>query len=533
MYAVGTVFTYTEAEESRIAVVVAPRDASGNYPALILERADSDTPDPQKIDLRGSGLNGLAGCAWCIDPWNSRRVPELLVAGGAGDVPAALGKEHLDKIYRFLGRTAVRGHYDAIHAPRPFVAETMPVPVSGKCWGAEEMESLLDASFDFWLTTGRFNDRFEKDFARTVGRNHALTVNSGSSANLVAIATLCSPKLGERRLKPGDEVITAAAGFPTTVAPIVQNGLVPVFVDVTPPTYNAVPELIAEAVGPRTRAVFLAHTLGNPFDVNAVLEIARKHDLWVIEDSCDALGACYALRGEEAPRMCGSFGHIATYSFYPAHHITMGEGGAVVCDDAGLYRIAMSLRDWGRDCWCPPGKDDTCKKRYQWKFPLLPEGYDHKYVYSHLGYNLKITDMQAAVGGRQLERLDAFVKARNENFGQLYAALKPLDGDVLTLPQATQNSIPSWFGFLITLKPHIDRTALLEYLNAKKIGTRLLFAGNMMRQPCFEGVACRHVGDMSGTDTIMRHTFWVGCYPGLSSEHVRYLGESLNEYFSR
>lgn len=526
MYPVGMVFTYICNNESHTAVVVAARDADGNYPALIVKPASQSTPDYQRLDIHSTAQ------AMCIDPWNSCRVSERVVANGVDHQPYVLSKGNLDKIFRVLGRAAAKGQYYAVHAPADFVHGVSPVPVSGKCWGAEEMESLTDASLDFWLTTGRFNDKFEENFAHTVGRKHALTVNSGSSANLIAISALCSPKMGERRLKPGDEVITAAAGFPTTVAPIVQNGLIPVFVDISPPTYNALAEDIAAAIGPKTRAIFLAHTLGNPFDIQSVMETARKHDLWVIEDSCDALGARYTLKNETKSHMCGSFGHIATFSFYPAHHITMGEGGAVVCDDAKLYRIAMSLRDWGRDCWCPPGKDDTCKKRYQWKFPLLPDGYDHKYVYSHLGYNLKITDMQAAVGLRQLERLDDFVKVRNENFSQLHAALSPLDGTVLTLPQATPNSNPSWFGFLITLKPQIDRTALLEYLNAKKIGTRLLFAGNMLRQPCFEGVPCRQAGELHGTDTIMRHTFWVGCYPGLSKDHMSYLAENIHAYFA-
>ena len=442
-----------------------------------------------------------------------------------------LYRENMGKLYRALGKFAARGYYNMVHAPSPFVPGESPVPVSGKHWGAEEMESLTDAALDFWLTAGRFNDAFESEFARVVGRKHALSVNSGSSANLVAVAALCSPKLGERRLKPGDEVITVAAGFPTTVAPIVRQGLVPVFVDMSPPTYNALPEQIELAVSSKTRAIFLAHTLGNPFDVAEVLRVARKHELWVIEDSCDALGSRYQVPEENAPRMCGSFGHIATYSFYPAHHITMGEGGAVVCDDPALYRIALSLRDWGRDCWCAPGRDDSCKKRYQWKFPLLPEGYDHKYVYSHLGYNLKITDMQAAVGLRQLERLEAFTSARQENFRQLHAALEDLDGDRLILPQPTPGSLPSWFGFLISLKPEINRRAFLEYLNSKKIGTRLLFAGNITRQPCFEGVQYRSLGDLPGTDAIMHQTFWVGCYPGLGEEHMQYIAESIRKYF--
>jgi CDP-6-deoxy-D-xylo-4-hexulose-3-dehydrase len=424
---------------------------------------------------------------------------------------------------------AAEAYNALVHAPKPFVPGESPVPVSGKCWGAEEMRNLVDASLDFWLTAGRYNDRFEHAFAACLGRKHALTVNSGSSANLVAIASLCSPKLGERGLKPGDEVITVAAGFPTTVAPIVQHGLVPVFVDITPPTYNAAPERIAEAISPKTRAIFMAHTLGNPFDLQGVLALAKNRDLWLVEDSCDALGSTYALNGQN-PRKCGGFGHFATFSFYPAHHITMGEGGAVVCDDPELYRIALSVRDWGRDCWCPPGHDDTCKRRYKWNFPLLPEGYDHKYVYSHLGYNLKITDMQAAVGLAQLERLPEFTATRRRNFNILYEALRPLDGGALILPQATAGAEPSWFGFPITLNPRFERRALLERLNAAKIGTRLLFAGNITRQPCFEGVPHRVVGELKGTDQIMRHCFWVGVYPGLTLPQIDYIGKQIIEY---
>jgi CDP-6-deoxy-D-xylo-4-hexulose-3-dehydrase len=421
---------------------------------------------------------------------------------------------------------AAEAYNSHVRAPRPFAPGESPVPVSGKCWGAEEMRNLVDASLDFWLTAGRYNEKFEKTFAARLGRKHALTVNSGSSANLLALAALCSPLLKERRLKPGDEVMTVAASFPTTVAPIVQHGLIPVFVDVTPPTYNAAPQRIAEAVSPRTRAVFMAHTLGNPFDLESVLTLVRKHDLWLVEDSCDALGSTYTLDGQ-SPRKCGGFGHLATFSFYPAHHITMGEGGAVVCDDPELYHIALSLRDWGRDCRCPPGHDDICKRRYAWKFPQLPEGYDHKYVYSHLGYNLKITDMQAAVALAQLVRLPEFTAARRRNFAIVHEALRHLDGEHLVLPQATARAEPSWFGFPVTLNPRHDRRALLQHLNAARIGTRLLFAGNIVRQPCFAGVRHRIAGELSGTDRIMRHTFWLGVFPGLSEAHMEFIGETI------
>jgi CDP-6-deoxy-D-xylo-4-hexulose-3-dehydrase len=436
-----------------------------------------------------------------------------------------------EKALRDAALEAALAYSAHVHVTHPFVPGESPVPVSGKCFGAEELRNLVDASLDCRLTVGRYNERFERSFADCLGRKSALTVNSGSSANLAAIATLCSPKLGERRLKPGDEVITVAAGFPTTVAPIVQSGLIPVFVDVAPPTYNADAERIAEAVSPKTRALFMAHTLGNPFDLEKTLALAKKHNLWLIEDSCDALGSTYALDGQ-SPRLCGSFGHLATFSFYPAHHITMGEGGALVCDDPELYRIALSVRDWGRDCRCPPGRDDTCKRRYAWKFPRLPEGYDHKYVYSHLGYNLKITDMQAAVGLAQLERLPEFTAARQRNFRLLHEALRPLeDSGNLVLPQAVSGSEPSWFGFLLTLHPRHDRRALLEHLNSKKIGTRLLFAGDITRQPCFEGVPRRISGELRGTEQIMRHSFWVGVYPGLGEEQMAYMANALLTYF--
>jgi CDP-6-deoxy-D-xylo-4-hexulose-3-dehydrase len=527
----GTLFRHDEAG-SGYGVVLGPADVSGRYPALLLEKADADTPPELRIRAGEDAPGAVFTADLRIDPYNCRRMPAGALPQGAAS-GLALATAAMDRIFRAMGKAAARGQYGAVHTPAAFTPGVSPVPVSGKCWGPEEMESLTDASLDFWLTAGRFAEAFEKKFAQTVGRRHALAVNSGSSANLVALSALCSPKLGDRRLKPGDEVITVAAGFPTTVAPIVQNGLVPVFVDAAPPTYNALPGMVEEAVGPRTRAIFMAHTLGNPFDLNRILKTVRKHNLWLVEDSCDALGARFTLQGETQSRMCGTFGHLATYSFYPAHHITMGEGGAVICDDPELYRIALSLRDWGRDCWCAPGRDDTCKKRYQWRFPRLPEGYDHKYVYSHLGYNLKVTDMQAAVGLRQLERLDGFVEARRRNFAQLREALAPLDGEMLTLPQATPGSRPSWFGFLITLKPQVDRTALLRHLNAKKIGTRLLFAGNILRQPCFEGMRCRQAGELHGTDEILNRTFWVGCFPGLAQAHMEYMAQTILDYFRK
>ncbi|ATD81552.1 MULTISPECIES: lipopolysaccharide biosynthesis protein RfbH [Desulfovibrio] len=463
----------------------------------------------------------------CANVWETKSVQATDVT----TTGARLTSRAVDRLLRALGRSVARSHYHAVHAPSPFKANRSVVPVSGKCWGPEEMESLCEASLDFWLTSGRFAEAFEQALAQRLGRRYALAVNSGSSANLLAIAALCSPLLKERRLMPGDEVITVAAGFPTTVSPLVQLGLTPVFVDVTPPTYNAVAEQVAAAITERTRAIFMAHTLGNPFDLTTIRTVAQKHDLWLVEDSCDALGSTYTLAGNIG--MCGSFGHLATFSFYPAHHITMGEGGAVVCDDPLLRKIVLSLRDWGRDCWCAPGADDTCTRRYTWKFPLLPEGYDHKYVYSHLGYNLKITDMQAAVGVEQLKRLTAFTALRKRNFALLTEALAPLEGGPLTLPRATPHSDPSWFGYLLTIEKNYDRADLLQYLNYRRIGTRLLFAGNITNQPCFEGVSHRVAANLLGTDKIMQRTFWIGLYPALTEDHILYAAHTLREYFKK
>ncbi len=406
----------------------------------------------------------------------------------------------------------------------PFVPGVTPVPVSGKVFDGTDVQHLVDASLDFWLTTGRFAREFERRFAAWWGTNHCLLVNSGSSANLLAITALTSPQLGDRRLKPGDEVITCAAGFPTTVAPILQNGLVPVFVDAHVPTYNADSSGLEASVGPRTRAILLAHTLGNPFDLDTVMALAKKHDLWVIEDCCDAVGADY--RGHKV----GTFGDLATVSFYPAHHITMGEGGAVLTDNPKLKKIVESFRDWGRDCWCEPGVDNTCGKRFDWQLGDLPHGYDHKYTYSHLGYNLKLTDMQAAVGLSQLDKLDGFIARRRENFSHLMARLGPLD-ECLILPEPTPDSDPSWFGFPITLREGapVTRNALIRHLESRKIGTRLLFGGNLLRQPAFKDTPRRVVGDLATSDLIMNRTFWVGVYPGLTPPMLDFIATSLEE----
>jgi CDP-6-deoxy-D-xylo-4-hexulose-3-dehydrase len=394
------------------------------------------------------------------------------------------------------------------------------VPPSGKVVGDPEKDAMIDAALDAWLTTGRFNDAFEARLAAFVGTAHALTVNSGSSANLVAFSTLTSPRLGERAIKPGDEVITVAAGFPTTVNPIIQNGAVPVFVDVTLPGYNIDVAMLEAALSPRTKAIMIAHTLGNPFDLDAVCAFAEAHGLWLVEDCCDALGSTW--KG----RKVGTFGHLATLSFYPAHHITMGEGGAVLTSDPTLRQIAESFRDWGRDCWCKPGCDNTCGKRFGWQLGSLPQGYDHKYTYSHIGYNLKITDMQAACGLAQLDRLDGFIAARKRNFEHLSAALADAR-DFLVLPEATPGSDPSWFGYPITLRPEagVNRVDLLQYLDQHKIGTRLLFAGNLVRQPSMAGRNFRVVGELPVADRIMRDTFWIGVWPGLTEAQLDYSAE--------
>ena len=413
------------------------------------------------------------------------------------------------------------------HKVPPFKAGESPVPVSGRVYDESDVKSLVDSALDFWLTTGRFNDAFEKRFENYLGVRHAITTNSGSSANLLSVAALTSPSLGDRALKAGDEVITVAAGFPTTVNPLLNYSLVPVFVDVNPSTYNVIVENIEAAVGEKTRAIILAHTLGNPFDVNAVMDVVHKHKLWLIEDCCDALGSTYG------GRKVGTFGDIGTLSCYPAHHITMGEGGVVFTNDTELKRIIESFRDWGRDCFCDPGKDNTCGKRFDRQIGSLPKGYDHKYTYSHVGFNLKITDMQAAVGLAQLDHLEPFIEKRKQNFRLLKDFLSPLK-DIFQLPQATPESDPAWFGFPITIREGapVERNDLMRYLNEKKIGTRQLFAGNITRQPYFAEQAYRVVGSLEHTDAIMKNTFWLGVYPGLTEEMLTYTASQLEHFVS-
>ncbi|MGO9936395.1 MAG: lipopolysaccharide biosynthesis protein RfbH [Terracidiphilus sp.] len=405
-----------------------------------------------------------------------------------------------------------------------FVPGQTPVPVSGRVFGAEELQHLVDASLDFWLTTGRYAEQFEREFAQFVGVRDVRLVNSGSSANLVAVSALTSPALGERQLKPGDEVITVAAGFPTTVNPIFQNRLVPVFVDVVLPTYDIDMRQLEAAFSPRTRAIVLAHTLGNPFDLDAVVHFAKRHNLWLIEDCCDSLGSTY--KG----RAVGTFGDMATVSFYPAHHITMGEGGCVMTQQPALTKLIESFRDWGRDCWCDPGCENTCGKRFDWQLGSLPHGYDHKYTYSHIGYNLKLTDMQAAIGVAQLRKLPAFIERRRQNFRLLAQRLTGLE-HVYMLPQPTPDSDPSWFGFPVAVRPEsgLTRTMVTSELERRKIGTRLLFGGNLIRQPAYKDAEYRVVGDLKNTDFVMNNVFWVGLYPGLTEEMIDYIAQSLRE----
>lgn len=411
------------------------------------------------------------------------------------------------------------------HASTPFDPERSPVPVNGRVFDASDVRTLVDSALEFWLTTGRFNKAFEERLARRVGARYAHTVNSGSSANLVAFSGLTSHLLRDRALQPGDEVITAAAGFPTTVNPSLHWGAVPVFVDITIPAYNIDVDQVAAAITPRTKAIMVAHTLGNPFDAPALAELADKHGLFLVEDCCDALGATIG------GRHVGTFGDVGTLSFYPAHHITMGEGGAVFTSDPALRRAMEAFRDWGRDCYCEPGQDNTCNRRFGWTLGDLPPGYDHKFTYSHLGFNLKITDMQAAVGLAQMDHLEDFIAARRRNFDALKAGLKPLE-DLFILPEATPGTEPSWFGFLLTVRDGapFSRDALVRRLNEKRIGTRLLFGGNLTRQPYMKGRNFRVHGDLANSDKVMRDSFWIGVYPGLSPDHIGYMVETITAF---
>ena len=420
----------------------------------------------------------------------------------------------------------VKKYSDLEFKRRKFIPGKSTIPPTGKVIGDLELQNMVEASLDGWLTAGRFNKDFEKKLAKFIGIKQLITVNSGSSANLIAFTSLTSPKLKERAIKPLDEVITVAAGFPTTINPIVQFGAIPVFVDVKIPTYNIDESLIEEAITPKTKAIMIAHTLGNPFNLKVVKSICEKNNLWLIEDSCDALGSKYE------NQMVGTFGDIATLSFYPAHHITMGEGGAVFTNSIKLKMIAQSFRDWGRDCYCEPGKENTCNKRFDWQLGDLPKGYDHKYIYSHAGYNMKITDMQAACGLAQLNRVKNFIKSRKSNFKYIYKSLKSHE-EFLILPKATENSDPSWFGFPITLRDNLpkSRNQLLRYLDEKKIGFRLLFSGNVTKQPYMLEKKFRVVGNLDNTSKIMNDTFWIGVYPGLTHQELDFVTDQIKNFF--
>ncbi len=422
-------------------------------------------------------------------------------------------------------RRLVAEYHGIVFRERPFIPGKTPVPVSGRVFDETEIQMLVDSSLDFWLTTGRFATQFKKEFSRYFGLKHALLVNSGSSANLLAVTTLTSTTLGDERLRPGDEAITVAAGFPTTVNPLIQNGIVPVFIDVTTGTYNADVSQLEAALSPRTRLIIFAHTLGNPFDLATVKAFAQQHDLWLIEDCCDAVGSLYD------GHLVGTDGDLATVSFYPAHHITMGEGGCVLTDRDDLEKIAGSLKNWGRDCWCMPGASNTCGKRFGWKLGSLPQGYDHKYIYSHVGYNLKLTDMQAAVGCAQLKKLPQFTEARRKNFRTLKEGLKDLE-KFLMLPEATPKSDPCWFGFLLGVREDapFTRHELVAHLESRMIATRMLFGGNLIRQPAYADTKYRVIGDLRNTDYAMNNVFWIGVYPGLSDEMLAFVLETIHDF---
>ena len=439
------------------------------------------------------------------------------------DIKSELKKDALrQQILSLVGE-----YYSEAFPKKPFLGGISQIPVSGKVFDESELTNLVDSSLDFWLTSGRFSQEFEEQFAKVMGVKHAMLCNSGSSANLLAVSALKSDRLGERALVDGDEVITMAAGFPTTVNPIIQNRLIPVFIDCELGTYDATAENIQAAVSPKTRAIVMAHALGNPFNLDAVMSIAKENNLFVIEDSCDAVGATYD------GKPVGSFGDLSTASFYPAHHVTMGEGGCVQAKTASMRKIVESLRDWGRDCWCPTGHDDTCGRRFDWQLGALPYGYDHKYTYSHIGYNLKLTDMQAAVGVAQLKKLPEFIAARRKNFNRLYEGLKKYE-EFFILPQTTPKSEPSWFGFLLTVRPGapFTRFEIVQHLESRRVATRQLFGGNLLAQPAYQNIEHRISGDLTNTEIVSTNTFWIGVFPGLTDEMIDFMIATIHEFMN-
>ena len=514
-------FTDLSEQKFRPALAITPADSSGDVRFVFITTTPPEPP-AQRLAL---GSDDFAGETLAFKSFVRPEKSMLLSGSLAVKKLAQLTPAALQTVLRHVIRDEVSHFSTSAFGAKAFTPGKTMVPPSGKLLDARELQNMVDASLDGWLTTGRFNAEFEKKLAAFIGVKHALTVNSGSSANLVAFSTLTSPRLGKRAIQKGDEVIGVAAGFPTTVNPILQFGAVPVFVDVDALTHNIHADKIEAAIGPKTKAIMLAHSLGNPFNLDVVTALCKKYNLWLVEDCCDALGSTYR------DQMVGTFGDIATLSFYPAHHITMGEGGAVFTNNEELKSIAESFRDWGRDCYCAPGKDNTCGKRFDWQLGTLPHGYDHKYTYSHLGYNLKITDMQAACGLAQLDKAEVFVRARKANFAFLKERLKDCE-EFVHLPQATDHSDPSWFGFPITLKEHapVSRLDLLTYLDQNKIGTRLLFAGNLTRQPYMMGAKYRISGDLTNTDNVMNNTFWIGVQPSLTREMMEFSARKIENY---
>jgi CDP-6-deoxy-D-xylo-4-hexulose-3-dehydrase len=534
---IGDVCIVTKEPHAQLALVLAKADEDGEIDFVWLSYQARNKPAEVSLDITDFIDNSIEKPLY-LNLAKQYKLHQTAVNERITKLTSAA----LERILRDNVIRTVALYSDERFKPSSFIAGQVGVPVSGKVVEGNELEYLVHASLDGWLTTGRFNDQFEQRLAAYLDVKHVLTTNSGSSANLLALTALTSPKLGERALKKGDEVITVAAGFPTTVNPILQNGLIPVFVDIAIPSYNVDVSQLEQALSVNTKAIMLAHTLGNTMNLDEVIRFARANDLWIIEDCCDALGSTYTptknlidTRGQDIaahePRHVGTFGDIATLSFYPAHHITMGEGGALFTNNGQLKLLIESFRDWGRDCFCQPGHDNTCKKRFSYQLGQLPCGYDHKYTYSHIGYNLKITDMQAAVAVAQMERLPRFIETRRAHFERLHLGLSSLT-EFLILPQAEANSNPSWFGFAITLKQD-NRNELIQFLESRKIASRLLFGGNLTKQPYFSDQHYRVVGELENTDRVMNHTLWLGVFPGLNNEMIDYIIESLMHFFGK
>ncbi|GAK51711.1 DegT/DnrJ/EryC1/StrS aminotransferase [Candidatus Moduliflexus flocculans] len=521
IYKVSFPFTDTSGCKGRPALVLSEPDIQGDVQVAFITTT-KPTDGIRYIHLETSHFDGEAlPFPSYLNFSHSIRVPSSVILKPL----ARLTKKTMAEIFRRSICEQIPAFYEFAHAPQPFRPGIDPVPHGGRVFDAEEIESLVEAALDFWLTTGQYAAQFEQDFAKFLGMRYALLCNSGSSANLLALSSLTSPKLKERQLRPGDEVITVAAGFPTTLNPILQNNLVPVLLDIELPTYNIDIQYLEEAIHPHTKAILLAHTLGNPFPIDAVIDVARRHNLWIIEDNCDALGSTY--KG----RLTGTFGDLATFSFYPAHHITMGEGGCVLTNAEVLRTLVASFRDWGRDCWCSPGHDNTCARRFEWKLGTLPQGYDHKYIFSHIGYNLKLTDMQAAIGVAQLRKLPEFIEARRRNWQHLFDGLHALE-EFFVLPCPAPESQPSWFGFPLTVRTTapFTRQRIIRFLEQQNISTRLLFGGNLLRHPAYQDIPHRIVGTLTNTDVIMNQTFWIGVYPGLTEVMLNYVIDNIRAF---